>query len=298
MKTLVVGHVTHDHYQGGFLAGGCAFYGVRVHAELSGQAHLVTVVGDDFECDGAIADLDATVVRGGETTVFANYYPHNGPRIQLVEALAPVVEPHMAPREFADADLIHLAPVMGEVDLLAWKEKKDHGLLAINVQGWIKVAGPEVDTAGLEEQERRGISSRARKVVQQPWRVTEAELRGVDIACLSEEDLIGQGDLLDRLVRAVPVVALTLGARGSRVYVDGQAIKVGIFKTDVVDPTGAGDVFAATFAHKLAAGFDPETAARYAAAASSIVIEDFGPRALNRLDELERRFSPEPLPAL
>lgn len=276
MKTLIVGHVTHDRYEEGFVAGGCALYGGLVHQMLADEVHLVTAVGEDFVCDAAIQELDATISRRGETTVFSNLYPDDGPRVQLLDAQGEEIVPQGVPRKWLEADLVHLAPVLGEVDLKTWKEAVGDGLLAINIQGWIKVGGPE------------GAGSR--RVIQKPWDVSEEELWGVDIACLSEEDIIGQGDLLERLVENVPIVALTLGGRGSRIYVNGWlAEEVGICPTEVVDPTGAGDVFAATFCNGIASGQDPREAARYASAAASIIIEDIGPGAMDRLSEMEER---------
>lgn len=295
MKTLIAGHVTHDHYAGGFAAGGCAFYGAKVHAQLNGHTHLVTVVGDDFTRDDELGDLDVTVHRAGQTTVFANYYPDDAPRIQLLEASAPEVTPDMAPARCfdsngrLDADLVHLAPVLDEVDLLRWKQAVGDGLLAINIQGWIKVPGTVFDASELEGLQRRGVTGKAHRVVQQFWEVTEEDFRGVDIACLSEEDVVDQPGLLDKLVSAVPIVAFTLGEQGSRIYVDGESFEVGIYPTDAVDPTGAGDTFAASFCHRIAAGHEPVDAARFAAACASIVVEDLGARALGRLGEARAR---------
>lgn len=297
MKTLVIGHVTHDHYQEGLVAGGCAFYGAMVHARLSGTTHLVTLVGDDFVCEDALEDLSATVHRSGKTTVFANYYPPDAPRIQLLEAMADNLIPAHIPVGLEGADLVHVAPVLSEVELGAWDFGAFGGLVAINVQGWIKVAGEAVLAEAFERFQQRGVGGKhsrspARRVVQKPWEVTLEELSGIDIACLSEEDLIGQGDLLDRLISAIPVVALTLGEQGCRIYVKGESFEVGIYRTEIVDPTGAGDVFAAMFTHKICEGLSVIAAARFGAAASSIVIEDIGARALLRPDfvqELERR---------
>ncbi len=308
MKTLTAGHITHDHYEEGLVAGGCAFYGAKVHDALDRLAsrprwsgtgadttHLVSVVGTDFTRDDEVSDLDATIHRAGKTTVFANYYPPNKPRIQLLEAQAPKVTPDMAPAGWLDADLVHLAPVLSELDLLEWKQAVGDGLLAINIQGWIKVAGPEVDTSQFEQTQRRGAPEVAQRVIQQRWEVSEEDFQGVDIACLSEEDVIDQPGLLDKLVSTVPVVAFTLGERGSRIYVDGDPTEVGIYPTNAVDPTGAGDVFAASFCHRVAGGAAPVDAARFAAACASIVVEDIGARALSRLGEAERRAAEAPL---
>ncbi|RVU41434.1 sugar kinase [Lujinxingia sediminis] len=298
-RTLVVGHVTHDRYPGGFKAGGCAYYGAEVHRRLKGQTRLLSVVGDDFECDAALADIEHTKVRRGQTTVFANYYPDDAPRVQLLEAIAPDVSPAICPSDWRNADLVHLAPVLGEVPLSDWlqalRDGGHRGRVAINIQGWIKVGGAPVDDpTALESLHARGVAPGARQVVQRPWEIEAEAFRGVDIACLSEEDLIDQGDLLERLLSVVPIVALTLGTRGSRIFQGGRTIEVGIFPTEAVDPTGAGDVFAATFTHHLMLGAEPVEAARQASAASSIVVEGLGPSTLHRLGEAPARASKIP----
>src|SRR5690554_4788675 len=287
MKTLVVGHITHDYYGDEIVAGGCAFYGARVPAQLAAPGdfvHLVAVAGDDFDCAAEIADLDLTLHRSGETTVFANYYPANAPRVQLLKALAGPVLPEMAPPEWLQADLIHLAPVLGEVDLAAWKtsirEVAPNALLAINIQGWIKCAGPLFEGDAFPG---------ARRVVQKFWEVEAEDFRGVGIACLSEEDVLSQPGLLEKLLKIVALVAFTRGELGSQIFVNGEPTEVGIYPTTATDPTGAGDVFAASFAHKIARGEDPMRAARFAAAAASIVVEDRGARALDRLGEAAGR---------
>lgn len=293
MKVLIAGHVTHDFYDEGIEPGGCAFYGAKVHHAMEGRCRLATVVGEDFQCSDSIAQLEYVAVQRGETTAFANYYPEDGPRQQLLAANAPEVEPDVVDERWLSADVVHLAPVCGEVDLSAWKQAVGDGLLAINVQGWLKQPGPVVDPARFEQMQSRGVDKPVPKVVETPWEVTREELAGVDVACLSEEDLIGQTDLLERLVDAVEVVALTRGAAGSRIYVAGKPTDVDVVPADVVDPTGAGDVFAAAFVNRLGAGSDPVEAARGASAAASVVIEDIGARALWRLDaELQQRRPP------
>lgn len=302
-RTLIVGHTTHDHYRQGLVAGGCAFYGIGAHAffaraDRRPAPQLLTLVGDDFQCVDEVRRFDAHLVQRGRTTTFANYYPSTGPRVQLLEALAPPIAPTDFPTTVGDIDVVHLAPVLGELDLPAWKSWRDRhspeALLAINVQGWIKIPGPEVPTRSHESLQARGIATTARTVIQQPWDIPAEALTGIDIATVSDEDLIGQGDLLERLRKAVPLVSCTHGKQGATIYHRHHTYQVGIFPADVVDPTGAGDIFAATFIHKIALGLKPPLAARYASAAASIIIEAEGPRALRRLTEVTSRVASIP----
>ena len=62
-----------------------------------------------------------------------------------------------------------------------------------------------------------------------------------------------------------------------------------------MDPTGAGDVFAAAFLLALARGDDPVDAARLGAAAASIVVEGRGGDALPRLGETWARVAGVPI---
>lgn len=283
--TLIVGHTTHDRYDDDIRAGGCAYYGAKVYEALGDDVHLATLVGEDFQCAWELDGLEKTVKRHGETTFFANLYPARGPRLQLVAAWAPMIRPEMFDEAVLDDEVVHLAPVLGELDLAEWKDAVDPELLAINVQGWIKIPDPD---AGA----RPDISmpDGADVIVQRPWEVTVEELEGVDVASLSDEDLIDQGDLKERLIEAIPVVAVTHGDEGASIYVDGEETRLGIYEeADVVDPTGAGDTFAAAFVHRLHAGDDPVEAGRFASAAASIVIEGEGASTVDRLDEAAER---------
>jgi len=270
-RIVIVGHVTHDRYGDDIVAGGCAFFGARTQAALGADVHLYTAVGDDFERDDAFAGLTVTVARGGQTTLFTNLYPAGSIRMQRIEAMAPPVAP---PARLPDAALVHLAPVIQDVDLAAWLDTAGDRPVAIAVQGWIKDRGPG-DT-----------------VVQTPWVVDSALLARVAFAACGEEDLVDQGDLLDRLCRHVPIVAFTHGKRGCDVVVGGRTTRVGIYPHAVeVDPTGAGDTFAAGFFLGLAEGRDPVAAAKLGAAAASVVVEGRGGATLPRVGEAFARVA-------
>ena len=270
-RIVIAGHVTHDRYGAELVPGGCAFYGALTQRGLGAEVHLVTAVGADFACDDALAGLTVDATRAGQTTLFTNLYPEGGLRVQRIEATAPPVAP---PRRLPDAALVHLAPVLQELDLAAWLDACAGRPVAIAVQGWIKDRGP------------------GETVVQTPWAVDGALLARVAYAACGEEDLVAQGDLLDRLCRHVPIVAFTHGRRGCDVIVAGRTTRVGIYpRAAEVDPTGAGDTFAAGFFLGLAEGRDPVAAAKLGAAAASIVVEGRGGATLGRVGEAHARVA-------
>ncbi len=267
---VVAGHVTHDHYGSDVVAGGCAYYAARTHRGLGAEVRLVTTVGGDFACDGALADLAVAARHAGQTTTFTNDYEPGGRRVQRSDAAAPPVHSADLPAVWRRCDVLHLTPVMGEIDLASWLGAVDARIVGINVQGWIKHA-----VAG--------------EVVQRPWQIEPRELAGVGVACVSTEDLRDQGDLLDRLVLAIPIVVLTRGRDGCDVIVRGQSRRIGIHWAREVDPTGAGDTFSAAFLFALARGAAPIEAAQLAAAAASIVVEARAGAALSRIAQAWRR---------
>ena len=263
---VVVGHVTHDLYGPDVVAGGCAYYGAHTHRGLGAEVRLVTTVGEDFTCDRALVGIACATRRSGRTTTFINDYRDHARRVQHARAMAPMVDAGDLPAAWRSCDLLHLAPVMNEVDLVRWIGAVDARLVGIGVQGWVKEA------CGSD-------------VIQRPWLVDARALAGVGVACVGEEDLHDQGDLIDRLVTAVPIVALTRGRAGCDVIVRGRTTRIGIYLAREVDPTGAGDTFSSAFLFALASGLAPVEAGQLAAAAASIVIEARGGDALPRIPE-------------
>ena len=75
----------------------------------------------------------------------------------------------------------------------------------------------------------------------------------------------------------------------------GRTRRVGAYPTREVDPTGAGDVFAAAMLLALSRGADPVDAARHGAAAASVVVEGVGGEALPRVGEAPGRAARVPV---
>jgi 1D-myo-inositol 3-kinase len=264
VTALVVGHVTLDVGPGGAAPGGSAYYAARTLAALGARARVLTAAGSDFPAAEALAGVEAAVAPAPATTRFENAYDPDGRRTQRAVAFAPPLEPSALPAAWRDADALLLAPVLGEVDLRAWAGAVRARAVAVGVQGWVRAVGP------------------GGAVLQPRWGFDPADLAGVGAAVVGEDDLRGQGDLVARLAAAVPLVVLTRGARGCEVVVRGRTVRVGVHPAREVDPTGAGDAFAAALVLGLARGLPPVEAARLGAAAASVIVEGRAGEALDR----------------
>jgi bifunctional ADP-heptose synthase (sugar kinase/adenylyltransferase) len=280
---LVVGHVTHDRFDQRVRAGGSAFYAAKTTRALGARARLVSTVGVDFERYEELRGLEMLLTVRDRTTTFENSYEAGRPRIQRVGAVGAAVTPRSLPPEWRKADVLFLAPVIGEVDVPNWLDTIDAPIVGLGLQGVLKGPG-----------ERNGSS---RSIVPRPFELADEVLARVTVAFLSDEDVVELAslDLLDRLRRVVPTVVLTEGARGSRLWTRSGTYRVGTFPVVSRDPTGAGDVYAAAFLVAMSEGARPGDAALLASAAASVVIEEEGGIALERLGNCRERAAAVPL---
>src|SRR5512142_1161790 len=119
-RVLVCGHVTLDRYGDALLPGGSAYYAGHAYRALGARVGIATAAGADLPPD-ALAGLSAIVAPAERTTSFENRYGVDGRRTQVVRAVAPPLRPAALPPAWRAADVLHLAPVVGEVDVRAWR---------------------------------------------------------------------------------------------------------------------------------------------------------------------------------
>jgi sugar/nucleoside kinase (ribokinase family) len=85
------------------------------------------------------------------------------------------------------------------------------------------------------------------------------------------------------------MVVVTRGAAGASIYFEQKVLTVPSFPAEAVDPTGAGDVFAACFLLAVAEGRSLAEAAVFATCGASVIIEAPGPTAIPSRAEICRR---------
>ncbi len=261
IRALAVGHVTLDRFGTDFHPGGSALYASLVFHHLGARTTLITAHGDDFSPGRILEGIETWVLPGRTTTTFENTYPVSGPRVMRVAHPAPPLRPADFPPP-PETTVAFLAPVAGEVPLTAWVNRlRGVTVIGLGLQGFLKRAGAPAAAAMCE-------------LAPRPFLPSDEVLKKIDAVFCSQEDLSGYGSdaLFDRLRRAVPLVAVTNGDAGAAVFERGRPFRVGVLPADVIDPTGAGDSFAAGFLFGLGMGASPREAARIGTAVAANVI--------------------------
>jgi 1D-myo-inositol 3-kinase len=266
---LVIGHVTRDLMpDGSYRPGGTATYAGLAAHRLGLRVGVVT----------SAAPLDATIEAGiavevrpaPQTTTFENLYP-GGARRQFCRAVAARLTLDDVPVPWRHARIVHLGPVAQEVDpqlVFAF----GGALIGVTPQGWLRRWGADGRVQRADWPQAREVLSRAGAVF------------------VSADDLWGDRALLRDWVRWAPLLVLTVGKEGAIVYHSGRQRRFPAYVVSEVDPTGAGDVFAAAYLVRLSETGDPYEAAQYANCAASFVVEGVGATCIPTRDEVERRL--------
>jgi sugar/nucleoside kinase (ribokinase family) len=279
MKAVVVGHVTKDLIRipgrpDRTSSGGC---GVYAAVALQRLGLSVTVVTKVAAADAVLlaplraAGIELVAHPSATTTVFENRYrgAQLAERTQRVPSIA-------APFGAADldglaADVVHLGPLTADE------------------------MGPPVfraarGVAPLVSFDAQGVLRRvvAQAVVATPVPDLGRLLRHVDVLKVDDAEaaaLVGEaepGRAADALAALGPrEVLVTLAERGSLVRsAEGVARIAPVPPRAAVDATGCGDTYLAGYTAARLRGEAPARAARIAAAAATLKLEDYGPLRL------------------
>jgi len=267
---VAIGHLCCDIVNGRRVLGGSASYASLTAHRLGRDVAVVTSVGESFPFMKAFKDISVRNIGSPSVTTFLNSCL-NGIREQTILSVAAPLRPADIPNGWAESRIAYLCPIAGEVDP-AVIERFNGALIGIGVQGWLR----EWDEAGHVRKKR--------------WKNAESVARLVDVIVFSELDLDEPYAFAESISPLVPIVVVTQAAKGAELFFEGNRIHVPAYRTREVDPTGAGDVFAAAFLVRLEQCSDPVEAARFACCAASFVCEREGTSGIPRLRQvLERK---------
>jgi sugar/nucleoside kinase (ribokinase family) len=253
---LVIGHVAKDLSGGGYRLGGTAAYSALTARNLGRSVAVVTSAGPDLDLGRLLSGIDLVCLPSQVTTTFANVYGGEQ-RHQYIKAVAERISQDSIPPQWTRTPVVHLGPIAGEFgeDMIGLFPSSRVGLTP---QGWLR----EWDGQG--------------RVSPKQWRRASEFLPRVDALVVSEEDLQGQAGTLRTLLGLPRMAVVTGGRDGATLHYQGETIHCAPRKTQALDPTGAGDIFAAAFLVRLDETNDPYQAARFANVAASLSVERAG----------------------
>lgn len=254
---LLLGHFTRDVLPDrSTTPGGTSLYAALTAHRLGRRVAIVSAPAD------LPASWPATIELAFQPSptppTFENIYTPEG-RKQILHTAATPIGLSAIPPAWRNAPLVHLGPILAETPTELIFEFPG-ALIGATPQGWMRtwdepLPGP---------------------VIYRPWRPAPAVLAGIDALVLSIEDVRGDEQLAASYADHCRLVVVTRGALGATMFVGGQPHSVAAYPASERDPTGAGDVFAATFFTRLYETRDPFMAARFAAYVAARSIEGAG----------------------
>jgi sugar/nucleoside kinase (ribokinase family) len=253
---IAIGHVTLDRFGDEVRPGGSALYAAITADRLGLSAGILTSHADDFPLDVVPPRIEVVSVPAASTTVFEHERVGDN-RVMRVTSVAGALSEADVPDDWRDADLVLLAPVVNEVDPRIAAVFGDASVAA-GAQGWLRGLGPDGAVRAVR------------------WDAAKQTLRTLQALFLSAADVRGQESAMTEWVQRVPIAVVTAGRHGALLYVNGDRYEMRPRRAIEADPTGAGDVFAATFLTRYRRDGDAWDAAEAATCAASLSVEGVG----------------------
>ena len=268
---LAIGHVAKDLTPDGFTIGGAVAYAGVAASRLGLSVGVVTSAAADLRphLRSALAEMELHLVPSEASTTFRNTY-REGRRTQVLTDVGGPIDVSDIPDGWSAAPLVLLGPLAQEVSYDLARQFPTATVVA-SIQGW------------LRRWDDRGRVSRG------DWDGAEV-LPYVDVAICSIDD-VSDEHLVDRWKGLAPVFICTRGHEGANIHYDGEWHHIPAFETQEVDPTGAGDVFAASYIVRLSETSDVLESARFASCVASFCVEAEGTAGIATRVQVEARLT-------
>lgn len=259
---VVVGHVCQDLLpDGGLGLGGSVSYAATTAHRLGYRVGVVTSAGPDLDLAQALPGVEIVCYPSAVTTLFENIYL-DGVRRQVLHRRADPITCALIPRAWRRAPMVYLGSIDQEIDLGVFHCFAKEALVCVMPQGFFR------------RWDERG------QVSFTEWDPPEEVLRRINVLVFSELDVPDPVGLAVNWSRYIETIVVTHAERGATVYHGGEPCHYPARATHQIDPTGAGDVFAAAFLIRLAETGTPYLAAPFANVVASFSVEGPGVSAI------------------
>jgi sugar/nucleoside kinase (ribokinase family) len=269
---LVIGHVTKDLQEDGYTIGGTVTFASLTARNLGRRTAVATRASPDLNLNSLYQGIEVLRLPSPATSTFQNLYSTNGTRTQYLRAVADPIKAEDIPPAWREARVVLLGPLTNELEGGIAKVFS-HSLIGVTPQGWMR----RWDGDG--------------RVFPKPWEGAAGVLNYARVVIFSENDVQRDENVIQTYARLAEILVVTKGAKGATVYHQGQVRHLPAFETVEVDPTGAGDVFAAAYLIELGRSGDPYAAAHFANCVASFVVEKPGAEGIPTLEQVKQRVS-------
>lgn len=274
---VLIGHVTRDlHTNGSFTIGGTVTYATVMVKNLGWRPVVITAAAPDFAPIPYLTDVTWHILPSSQTTTFRNVYDNLGHRHQTIGPIARTIQPTDIPASCRRAALVHLCPLNQELTPEITSIFGQTRLVA-TPQGWMR---------DWDEHGRVSLGD---------WRGSAEVLPHLAVSVISIEDIEGQWAIAEKWAAQTNTLIVTEGEQGCTVFHQGNRTPVPPRPAQPLDPTGAGDVFAAAFFIRYHETGDLWASARFANVAASMAIERPGPASAPVRAEIETYLAQNPV---
>lgn len=250
---LIIGTTTADIVDDGRILGGTVSYAAPVIHQFGYNLKVLTSANPDDEVVQPLHEIaDLEIVPSEHTTTMQNIYKPDG-RTQLMIHTAAQMTPEHLPAAWKSSKLVHLAPLADDVDY-AFASMFEDATVLLTPQGYMRAWGDDT-------------------VVHFKRFLDLGVLDAIDILVLSKQDIIAAPELEHEYPKYAKHVVVTNGEEGGTYYHNGDSYHYEATPVTELDPTGAGDVFAASLLASLPlVDFDMPAALRVAASLAAIAV--------------------------
>ncbi|NNK90697.1 MAG: hypothetical protein HKO89_08835 [Saprospiraceae bacterium] len=224
---VCIGHICHDLIDEGFKTGGAVYFAALETIKSKKEVCVLTSIDPHDISLKEICNKGVVVMNqeSKHTTCFINQYVDDK-RVQFLPVLASSLRTEWILSHLPKSKAVFICPVADEIDV-GILEKIESGFLACSIQGW------------LRKRNENG------QVV--PKSMGWNKLKYADVIFLSYEDIDGLDDALAELCLLDNIIVVTDGDKGADIFINGNKQHFPAVPSKLVDPTGAGDIFATAF---------------------------------------------------
>lgn len=255
---VVVGHVCQDLLPDGSLSlGGSVSYAATTALRLGYRVGIVTSARPSIDLAQALPNVQVVCTQAERTTLFENTY-RAGQRTQILHQRASSLACDDIPPAWRQARMVYLGSIDQEIDESVFYCFSPSALVGLMPQGFFRCWDEEGRVRFTE------------------WQPSLSLLQHINLVVISELDVPDPHRRAAEWVHVVDIVVVTQAERGATVYQADDVCHYRPRPAQPVDPTGAGDVFAAAFLIRWDETRDPAQAAAFANAVASFSVEGPG----------------------